>query len=310
MISSLESRLSLLESYTHQYVERQRSVSNASEIMRKKFLYRRYSTNSTEDETMESSCSLPKEAYVVKPQRRIEDQHVPKITVRAKDKQETTRYLTEIEIPCTYNVNHKKSSNSESSLGLSGDENDPDACSSLESFKQNIKCSVSFDIPKSCNRTTSDDKSSSESNRNLDEYNTDECIVKSNNETSINKIIEDENEIIFISKYDKTTPFKYKETQPRDYCEEIVNVYNNSPKHIATMTLPNHMNSILSNTEDESDRFDREEKKPLELNLSNSSSVKAQCCPVKAHSSNSKSSSSSKLFGMKKSTSSPSCCVQ
>lgn len=310
MISSLESRLSLLESYTHQYVERQRSVSNASEIMRKKFLFRRYSTNSTEDEAIESSSSLPKTAFLDKPQRRIEDQHVPKITVRAKDKQETTRYLTEIEIPCACNVNQKISSNSESSLALSGEDNEADAGSSIGSFKQNIKCSVSFDIPKSCDRTTSEEKSSSESNRNLEDSNTDELVLKNNSELFNNKIIEDENEIIFISKYDKTSPFKYKETQPRNYAEEIVNEFSNSPKHMAIVALPNHMNSTLSKTEDDkSDRFIDEEKKPLELNLGNTSSVKAQCCPMKALTPNSK-SSSSKGFGKKKLSSSSSCSLQ
>lgn len=167
--------------------------------MRKKFLFRRYSTNSTEDEAIESSSSLPKTAFLDKPQRRIEDQHVPKITVRAKDKQETTRYLTEIEIPCACNVNQKISSNSESSLALSGEDNEADAGSSIGSFKQNIKCSVSFDIPKSCDRTTSEEKSSSESNRNLEDSNTDELVLKNNSELFNNKIIEDENEIIFIS---------------------------------------------------------------------------------------------------------------
>lgn len=313
VISSLESRLSLLETYTHQYVERQRSVSNASEFMRKKFLFRRCSTNSTEDETVESSSSLPKITCLNKSYKRIEELNIPKITVVAREKQETTRYLTEIEIPCVCNSGNKRSSMSESSLGLSGDEkthpDEEDTCSSVESYKQNIKCSVSFDIPKTCDQTTSEEKSSSGSNRNLDEYATDEMFAKSNSEMAKNNIIiEDKDEIIFISKYDKTTPFKFTETQPRDYCEEIVNVYN-SPKHMAKLPLPNHMNSTLSTTADSKDA--RDQKRPLELNLSNSSMMKGQCCPVKkVPAPHSKTPSSSKIFGMKKSHSSPSCCVQ
>ncbi|KAI5738418.1 hypothetical protein M8J77_006776 [Diaphorina citri] len=333
MISSIESRLSLLESYTHQHVERQRSVSNASEIMRKKFLFRRCSNYSTEDETFESSSSLPKTACVTIPTRVTEDQNIPKITVSAKDRQDTTRYLTEIEIPCACSSNnHKRSSNSESSLGLSGDEKhmaeDRDESSSGGSFKQNIRCSVSFDIPRAFDRPTSEEKSSSESNRNLDEYNPDEFLVKTNNEISnVNNIIlEDSSEIVFINKYDKVpTPFKYKEIKPRDYCEEIVNEYNNSPKHITT-EVTNHLNATLSNTEDKTDsnHTGHVEKRPLELSLSNSSSLKGQCCPglklptpgSKTPSSKSLSSSktppssNSKSFGMKKSHSSNSCCVQ
>ncbi|KAL1460076.1 hypothetical protein WDU94_012015, partial [Cyamophila willieti] len=323
MISSLESRLSLLESITHQYVERQRSCSNASELMRKTYLLgRRFSNYSTEDDTFESSSSLPKTSSLVKSNIVSEDKNIPTITVSAKDQQETTRYLTEIEIPCSCNSNnHKRRSNSESSVAMSGDEkiNPDDGNSSGESFKQNIRCSVSFDIPKVFNdRTSSEEKSSSESNRNLEECTAEEFFLKTNeeNENAKKNIIVEDGEIIFISK-DQTTPFKYKEIQPRDYCEEIVHEYVNSPKHIGTLNLSKPMNSKLSYTADTNSNAHVDnasqplvEKKALCLTLSNSSSVKGQCCPglkLPTPSYNSKAPPGAKTL---KKSQTHSCCVQ